>query len=150
MEPKIHLHVLASGSKGNAAVVEGPAGSVLIDCGLSLRELRRRADELGANVDDLEAVLVTHEHADHTSGLRVLSNNCDGELIATTGTASARSDLLALPFSLISHDETLEIAGMVGFDTQNYFNAQFTRHVGVPPKQYRENYVIGKRRKIRK
>ena len=59
MEPKIHLHVLASGSKGNAAVVEGPAGSVLIDCGLSLRELRRRADELGANVDDLEAVLVT-------------------------------------------------------------------------------------------
>ena len=113
MDPKIHLHVLASGSKGNAAVVEGPAGSVLIDCGLSLRELRRRADELGANVDDLEAVLVTHEHADHTSGLRVLSNNCDGELIATTGTASARSDLLALPFSLISHDETLEIAGMV-------------------------------------
>ena len=67
MEPKIHLHVLASGSKGNAAVVEGPTGSVLIDCGLSLRELRRRADELGANVDDLEAVLVTHEHADHSA-----------------------------------------------------------------------------------
>lgn len=40
-----------------------------------------------------------------------------------------------------------EIAGMVGFDTQNYFNAQFTKHVGVPPKQYRENYVIGNRRK---
>ena len=52
---------------------------------------------------------------------------------------------------LISTDLPIaEIAGMVGFDTQNYFNAQFTRHVGVPPKQYRENYVIGKRRKIRK
>ena len=40
-----------------------------------------------------------------------------------------------------------EIAGLVGFDTQNYFNAQFTKHVGVPPKQYRENYVIGNRHK---
>ncbi len=46
---------------------------------------------------------------------------------------------------LISTDLSIsEIAGMVGFDTQNYFNAQFTKHVGVPPKQYRENYVVGK------
>ena len=35
-----------------------------------------------------------------------------------------------------------EIAGMVGFDTQNYFNAQFTKNVGIPPKKYRENYVV--------
>lgn len=44
---------------------------------------------------------------------------------------------------LISTDlPIVEIAMAVGFDTQNYFNAQFTKHVGVPPKKYRENYVI--------
>ena len=44
---------------------------------------------------------------------------------------------------LISTDKTIsEIAGLVGFETQNYFNAQFTKHVGIPPRKYRENYVI--------
>lgn len=43
LAPLMHLHVLASGSKGNAAVVEGPQGSVLIDDGLSRRELLRCA-----------------------------------------------------------------------------------------------------------
>lgn len=44
---------------------------------------------------------------------------------------------------LISTDlPIVEIAMAVGFDTQNYFNAQFTKHVGIPPKKYRENYVI--------
>ena len=45
MTPQIHLHVLASGSKGNAAVVEGPEGSVLVDCGISRRALLQRAAE---------------------------------------------------------------------------------------------------------
>lgn len=38
----------------------------------------------------------------------------------------------------------IDIALMTGFDTQNYFNAQFTKHVGVSPKRYRDNYVVGK------
>ncbi len=42
----IHLHILASGSSGNAAIVEGPQTSILIDCGLSRRELLRRSQEL--------------------------------------------------------------------------------------------------------
>ena len=44
---------------------------------------------------------------------------------------------------LISTDLTIsDIAGLVGFETQSYFNSQFTKHVGIPPKKYRENYVI--------
>ena len=57
MTPQIHLHVLASGSKGNAAVVEGPAGSVLIDDGIARRTLLARASELGVNMGDVRAVL---------------------------------------------------------------------------------------------
>ena len=44
---------------------------------------------------------------------------------------------------LISTDKTIaEISGMVGFDTQNYFSAQFTKHVGMSPKKYRDNYIV--------
>ena len=43
----------------------------------------------------------------------------------------------------------VEIAGLVGFDTQNYFNAQFTKHVGMPPKKYRENYIVGRAELLR-
>ena len=65
MTPQMHLHVLASGSKGNACVVEGPQGAILIDCGISRRQLCLRADELGLDLGMLRAVVLTHEHADH-------------------------------------------------------------------------------------
>lgn len=52
---------------------------------------------------------------------------------------------------LISTDiPIVEIAGQVGFDTQNYFNAQFTRQVGMPPKKYRENYIVGRAEILRR
>ena len=55
MTPQMHLHVLASGSKGNACVVEGPQGAILIDCGISRRQLCLRADELGLDLGMLRA-----------------------------------------------------------------------------------------------
>ena len=58
MTPEIHLHVLASGSKGNAALIEGPGGLVLVDCGISRRALLARADELGVSVDDVTSIAV--------------------------------------------------------------------------------------------
>ena len=112
MTPQIHLHVLASGSKGNAAVVEGPAGSVLIDDGIARRTLLARASELGVNMDDIRAVLLTHEHTDHVSGLQVFANHFDGPLFATAGTIAARERLSQLPFEVINHTDALELCGM--------------------------------------
>ena len=110
--PLMHLHVLASGSKGNASVVEGPSGSVLIDDGLSRRELMRRADELGVDMDRIECVVVTHEHSDHVSGLSVFCNKYDGRLVATAGTAGGRKYLAALPFELVGSSDEFEAGGM--------------------------------------
>ena len=112
MTPEIHLHVLASGSKGNAAVVEGPEGLVLVDCGISRRALLERAGELGLDMGRVTAVLLTHEHSDHVGGLTVFCNRFDGELYATAGTAAARSYLATLPFTLVGHSDTFEVAGM--------------------------------------
>ena len=112
MTPEIHLHVLASGSKGNAAVVEGPGGSVLVDCGISRRALLGRADELGVDMGRVAAVVLTHEHSDHVGGLTVFCNHFEGELVATAGTVGARSYLTNLPFTIVGHSDELELAGM--------------------------------------
>lgn len=112
MTPQIHLYVLASGSKGNAAVIAGPKGSLLVDCGISRKQLHLRADEVGCDLSRVSAILVTHEHGDHTSGLSVVCKHFDGPVFATAGTASGRQYLTSLPFTLVDHDETLELCGM--------------------------------------
>ncbi|ABA88578.1 metal-dependent hydrolase, beta-lactamase superfamily [Syntrophotalea carbinolica DSM 2380] len=61
--------LLASGSKGNAIYVETAESRLLIDAGLSAREIGRRLQVIGAEPERLDALLVTHEHRDHCCGL---------------------------------------------------------------------------------
>lgn len=112
MQPLIHLHVLASGSKGNAAIIEGPEGSVLVDCGLSRKRLYERAAVLGVDLSAVTCAIFTHEHSDHVSGASVFCRRFEGELLSTAGTIAARSYLTTLPFTIIESDDCLDIAGM--------------------------------------
>jgi phosphoribosyl 1,2-cyclic phosphodiesterase len=65
--------VLASGSSGNAAFVATENTRILVDAGLSMRELGKRLDSIGESLAAIDAILITHEHSDHVSGLPVLA-----------------------------------------------------------------------------
>ncbi len=66
------VSVLGSGSGGNAVLISTEKTKVLVDAGLSAKELVRRISEVGENVEKLDGILITHEHGDHAGGLRVL------------------------------------------------------------------------------
>ncbi len=105
------LHVLGSGSKGNAAIVEGPEGSILVDCGLARRTLISRAAELGVDAEDVRLVLITHEHTDHIRGLEVWSRHWEGPIVASGGTATSRR-LVGLGVERVAVGARFEAAGM--------------------------------------
>ena len=65
----IRFASLGSGSQGNGLVVAARDGVVLVDCGFSLRDTEARLARLGMRPTDLSAILVTHEHSDHLSGV---------------------------------------------------------------------------------
>jgi phosphoribosyl 1,2-cyclic phosphodiesterase len=65
--------VLASGSSGNAALVATENTRILVDAGLSMRELRKRLEAVGEDIEDVDAILITHEHSDHVAGVAVLA-----------------------------------------------------------------------------
>ncbi len=69
----MRFSVLGSGSKGNCTYVESQGKALLIDAGFSGIEIQRRLDNIGVDINTIQALLVTHEHGDHISGVGVLS-----------------------------------------------------------------------------
>jgi phosphoribosyl 1,2-cyclic phosphodiesterase len=78
--------VLSSGSKGNSIFITDNTTSILLDCGLSYRQLAQRLNAIGRNISELDAVLISHEHRDHTAGLAVLVKKQQIPVYASDGT----------------------------------------------------------------
>ena len=85
----MRVTVLASGSGGNACVVESGKTRVLVDAGLSAREIERRMEARGIAAESIAGLFLTHEHNDHSSGAPVFARRWDCPVYATVGTASA-------------------------------------------------------------
>src|SRR5664280_1545679 len=69
----MRMTVLASGSKGNSTVVATERTRLLVDAGLSCRELLKRMALANEDPCALDAILITHEHQDHIAGLATLA-----------------------------------------------------------------------------
>ena len=74
MTGKFGITVLGSGSKGNAAVIHGPEGALLLDAGFSARELEKRMEQREIDPDSISGVLITHTHIDHVRGCRTFAD----------------------------------------------------------------------------
>ena len=83
------MTVLASGSKGNSTVISSSRTRVLVDAGLSCRELLKRMAIAGEDPAELDAILVTHEHQDHIAGLSVLARRLNIPVFFTEPTHRA-------------------------------------------------------------
>jgi phosphoribosyl 1,2-cyclic phosphodiesterase len=131
----IKLSVLASGSKGNSLYVATDKVRLLVDAGLSAREIERRLEMIGVDPRSLDAIVVTHEHIDHVRSVGTLSRRYHLPVYLNRGTQAqlpenigllsekvelktgrdfAIADLTIRPFS-ISHDA----ADPVGFTLVN-------------------------------
>lgn len=82
---------LGSGSKGNGTLVEEGNTCILIDCGFTLKETEQRLARLGKAAEQLTAILVTHEHSDHASGVMPLARKYKIPVHATKGTMRANA-----------------------------------------------------------
>lgn len=85
----VRFTVLASGSKGNSTVVTGGRTRILVDAGLSCKELFRRMRLAGEEPETLDAIIVTHEHSDHVNGLSVTARKLGIPVYFTEGTHRA-------------------------------------------------------------
>jgi phosphoribosyl 1,2-cyclic phosphodiesterase len=83
---------LGSGSRGNATLVEQGDTLLMVDCGFSCVEVERRLQRLGRTADQLTAILVTHEHADHIGGVARLARRYQLPVWMTAGTAAMHRD----------------------------------------------------------
>jgi phosphoribosyl 1,2-cyclic phosphodiesterase len=91
----VRFTVLASGSKGNSTVISSGQTRILVDCGLSCRELFRRMRLAGENPETLDAIVITHEHQDHVSGVPVTARKLGIPVYFTEGTHRAWKNWLS-------------------------------------------------------
>jgi phosphoribosyl 1,2-cyclic phosphodiesterase len=85
----VSVSVLASGSRGNCAVVATSSTRILVDAGLSGRETFRRLRALGERAEEISAIVITHEHSDHVAGLQRLATKLNVPVFLTAPTHHA-------------------------------------------------------------
>ena len=104
----MEFYTLASSSAGNAALVCHENTHILIDAGISCRRITQSLAALSLTLDDLDGILITHEHIDHVRALGTLQKKHAVPLYASSGTAAAL-DYPAPYLHAFAADETFTI-----------------------------------------
>jgi len=101
---------LASGSKGNCIYLGTQNTKILIDAGISTRAIKTRLADIDVDLEDIDAILITHEHFDHIQGLRVAAYKMGIPVFANNETAKGIVDYYqdCPQFKIFSTGETFE------------------------------------------
>lgn len=101
---------LASGSKGNCLYFGSDEVKILIDAGLSLKATQSKLSEIGVSMEEIDAILITHEHGDHIAGLKPMISKYSIPVFANQETAKGILDSvdLKLRFKIFSTGEPFE------------------------------------------
>ena len=105
----------ASSSGGNCALVSDGDVHILLDAGVSFKRIREGLRSLGLRPEDLSALLLTHEHADHIAGLPILEKYTDIPICTSGGTARAlmqKGKLLGKHLRLLRAGESADLFGL--------------------------------------
>jgi phosphoribosyl 1,2-cyclic phosphodiesterase len=94
----LRVSILASGSSGNITLLETESTRILVDAGLGKRETLARLAAIECDIDHLDAVLITHEHTDHCTGLPQVLGLWKSPLYVTEPTMDALQRILPDPF----------------------------------------------------
>ena len=125
------LCVLASGSKGNAIYIESRGAALIIDQGLTHKQLLVRLDRRGLDPSRVQAILVSHEHSDHVSGVGVSARQLKIPVYATAGSLSKMGNLFN------GTEEVLTVESGVGVTIGPFSVLPYTvPHDAIEPVQY--------------
>lgn len=105
---------LASGSKGNCIFLGTNKVKILIDAGISGKAIKSRLEEINVDVQEIDAILITHEHTDHIQGLKVLAYNMGIPVFANSETAKGIAEHFhdCPKFKIFSTGETFEFGDL--------------------------------------
>jgi len=105
---------LASGSKGNCLFLGTPRANILIDAGISAKAISKHLETLSTTLESIDAIIISHEHFDHISGLKTLALKYQIPIIANYQTAESIVESLGdCPrFHIFTTDEPFEFCGM--------------------------------------
>ena len=132
----MRLCSIASGSSGNCVYVGTDATHLLVDVGISGKRTEAGLNELGIRLQDIDGVFLTHEHADHISGLGVLARKYGVPIYGTRGTISAVRAMHSLGtideelFRYVKEDEKLTVKDVTLYPIR-------TSHDAAEPVAYR-------------
>lgn len=112
---------LSSGSCGNATYIEKNKTKILIDAGLNGVQTKNALENIGVDVSEIDAIVVSHEHKDHVAGVGVLSRRYEIDVYASENTAVAMQPTV----KEISHDKMKIIEKKKGFYIKDIFIEPF-------------------------
>jgi phosphoribosyl 1,2-cyclic phosphodiesterase len=112
----VRFYLLASGSYGNATLIEFKQATILVDVGLGILELRRKLKTLGYKLDDIDAIFITHEHSDHIKAIKHVDLE---KVYATKETLYPRRCNFVEPFRMLEFKGIKIFPIPISHDVQN-------------------------------